>query len=59
MAVPKAYLERERINLVHAAQFLHEAEHVLHGLLRQAPHAHEPPGAGLGETGHGTPALIP
>jgi hypothetical protein len=29
--VPDAYLERERINLVHAAQRLHEADHVLHG----------------------------
>src|SRR5580693_9401182 len=52
--VPDAYLERERIGLVHAAQLLHEAEHVLHGLLREALHADEPPVAGLGETGHAT-----
>src|SRR5580700_5709066 len=52
--VPDAYLKSERIDLVHGAQPLHEAEHVPHGLLRQALHAHEPSGAGLGETGHGT-----
>src|SRR6185437_6080821 len=52
--VPDAYLECERIGLVHAAQFLHEVEHVPHGLLRQLPYAHEPAGAGIGETRHGT-----
>src|SRR4029077_1026518 len=52
--VSDAHLERERIGLVHAAQLLHEAEHVLHGLLREALHADEPPVAGLGKTGHAT-----
>jgi hypothetical protein len=52
--MPDAYLERERVGIMHATQLLHEVDHVPHGLLRQLPYAHEPAGAGLGESGHGT-----
>jgi hypothetical protein len=52
--VPDAYLERERINLVQAAQRLHDVLHVPHRLLRQALNPHEPAGTGLGETRNGT-----
>src|SRR5690348_8765292 len=45
--VPDAYFERQRVLLVHAAQLVHEHGHVLHGAVRQAPHAHELPAAGF------------
>src|SRR5580700_9712284 len=39
--VPYAHLERQRVLRVHAAQPVHELDHVLHGAVRQALHAHE------------------
>jgi aromatic ring-opening dioxygenase LigB subunit len=32
--VPHAYLERQRVLLVHVAQFVHERSHVPHGAVR-------------------------
>src|SRR5580700_5275219 len=39
--VPYTHLERQRVLCVHAAQPVHELDHVLHRELRQALHAHE------------------
>src|SRR5690242_1946235 len=52
--VPYAYLERQRVLLVHAAQLVHERGHVPHGVVRKALHAHELPAAGLREAGDHT-----
>src|ERR1700730_9840073 len=49
--VPYADLERQRVLRVHAAQFAHERDHVLHGAVGQALHAHECPAASLCEAG--------
>src|SRR6266700_5781757 len=50
-AVPYAHLERQRVLRVHAAQVAHERDHVLHGAVGQALHAHECPAASLREAG--------
>src|SRR5215468_2046634 len=47
--VPDAYLERQRVLPVHAAQLVHERDHVPHGTVRQALHAHELSAASLRE----------
>jgi len=52
--VPYAHLERQRVLRVHAAQLVHERDHVLHGAVRQALHAHELPAASLREAGDRT-----
>jgi hypothetical protein len=52
--VPDAYFKRELVISVHAAQLVHEREHVLDGIFRQVPDAHEPPGADFGEAGNAT-----
>src|SRR6266446_6560124 len=49
--VPYAHLERQLVLRVHAAQLAHELDHVLHGAVRQALHAHECPAASLREAG--------
>src|SRR5580704_4682911 len=49
--VPYADLERQRVLRVHAAQFAHERDHVLHGAAGQALDAHECPAASLREAG--------
>jgi len=57
--VPYAHLERQRVLLVHATQFVHERGHVPHGLVRQALHAHEIPAASLREAGdHACPDSV-
>src|SRR6185437_150271 len=56
--VPDTYFKRERVDIVHAAQLLHEVEHVPHSVIRQPSHAHELARARLGETRHG-PRLNP
>src|SRR5579872_4952704 len=52
--VPDAHLERKRVSLVHASQFVHEHEHVPHGMPRHAVHVHESSAADLGELGDST-----
>src|SRR6266536_3716260 len=52
--VPYAHLERQRVTLVHAAQPVHERDHVRHGAVRQPLHAHEFPAASLREAGDRT-----
>src|SRR5262249_9613899 len=48
-SVTAAYRERQRAWPVHAAQVVHERDHVPHGKVRQALHAHELSAASLRE----------
>src|SRR5215813_4753439 len=50
--VPHAYLEREGVIVVHAAQPLHERRHVPHGAVGQGLNGHERAVADLGEAGN-------
>ncbi len=52
--VPDAHFKRERVDIMHAAQLVHEVEHVPHRVMRQPPDAHELADARLSETRDGT-----
>src|SRR6266704_1820028 len=52
--VARTRCERQRILRVQAAQLVHERDHVRHGAVRQALHAHECPAASLREAGDRT-----